>query len=127
MVNIKDYKYRFHNREIGSIGEEEAIKFLRKLGYMILSQNFYAREGEIDIVAKDKNEYIFVEVKTRISNKYGKPIDAVNKIKQKHILETSKYYIYKYGLENKYIRFDIVEVYINGKNKFINHIKNVFF
>ena len=126
MININN-QYNLHNREIGIIGEKEAIKFLRSIGYIILSQNFYAREGEIDIVAKEKDEYIFVEVKTRISNKYGKPVDAVNKRKKKHILATSKYYIYKYGLEDKYIRFDVVEVYIDGKNKSINHIKNVFF
>ncbi len=126
MIFIK-INYNFHNRDIGIIGEKEAAKFLRNIGYVILSQNFFAREGEIDIVAKDKDEYIFVEVKTRVSKKYGTPVEAVNDTKKKHILSTSQYYIYKYGLENKYIRFDIIEVYINGKNKFVNHIKNVFF
>lgn len=126
MIFIEN-SYNYHNREIGIIGEKEAARFLRKIGYVILSQNFYTREGEIDIVAKDKNEYIFIEVKTRVSKKYGNPVEAVNKAKEKHILLSSKYYIYKYRLQNKFIRFDIIEVYIDGKNKFINHIKNVFF
>lgn len=100
---------------------------MEKIGYSILTRNFSSRSGEIDIVAKDKMEYVFIEVKTRISKNYGTPIEAVNKSKEKHIIMTSKYYIYKYSLDKQFIRFDIIEVYINKKNNFINHIKNVFF
>ena len=85
-----------------------------------------SRQGEIDIIAKDKEEYVFIEVKSRSSGTYGKPVDAVNAEKIKHILDVSRYFIYKNKIDNKLIRFDIIEVYINKKNYFINHIKNIF-
>lgn len=117
----------FYNREIGEFGENEACKYLAKLGYTIISRNFYTVRGEIDVIAIDKDEYVFFEVKTRTSRKFGAPVEAINKSKMNHIIKSSKYFIYKNGLEAKNIRFDIIEVYINDKNVFINHIKNVFF
>ena len=66
-------------------------------------------------------------MKTRISKQYGTPIEAVTLRKQTNMLKASKYFIYKNRLENKFIRFDIIEIYINGKNKLVNHIKNVIF
>lgn len=82
--------------------------------------------GEIDIIAKDKKEYVFVEVKSRTSKNYGNPIDAIDRNKRKHILKASQYFIYKYRLESKFVRFDVIEVYIkHGKVK-IYHVKNVF-
>lgn len=83
--------------------------------------------GEIDIIAIKDEEYVFIEVKTRTSKKYGMPIEAVNRNKMKHILNASRYYILKNNLSNSFIRYDIIEVFI-GKNKYyINHIKNIFF
>lgn len=116
----------FHNKEIGQFGEEEVCKYLDKNNYNIICRNFLSRNGEIDIIAKDKDEYVFIEVKTRMSKKYGNPVEAVNYNKRKHILSSAKYYIFKNSLENKNIRFDIIEVYINKKDILINHIKNVF-
>lgn len=109
------------------MGEEKATNFLKNLGYWILVRNFKTNSGEIDIIAKDKDEYVFIEVKTRVSKKYGKPVEAINENKKKHIIQTSKYYIYVNQLENKNIRYDVIEVYINEKDYLINHIKNVFF
>lgn len=109
------------------MGEEKATNFLKNLGYWILVRNFKTNSGEIDIIAKDKDEYVFIEVKTRVSKKYGKPVEAINENKKKHIIQTSKYYIYVNQLENKIIRYDVIEVYINEKDYLINHIKNVFF
>lgn len=92
-----------------------------------MNRNFNTHHGEIDIIARDKNEYVFIEVKTRLSKKYGDAAEAVNNEKIKHILQASKFYIYVNKLENKCIRYDIIEVYMNEKNYLINHIKNVFF
>lgn len=109
------------------MGEERATNFLKNNGYLILARNFRTNFGEIDIIARKDEEYIFVEVKTRTSKKYGRPVDSINQIKRKHIVQASKYYIYINNLQNKCVRYDIIEVYINEKNHFINHIKNVFF
>lgn len=116
-----------YNKNLGDKGEFEATKYLEMLDYTIIARNYITINGEIDIIAKDKNEYVFIEVKTRTSKEYGVPVEAINKHKKSHILRASEYYIYKNGLNSEFIRFDIIEVYINQKNKFINHIKNVFF
>ena len=120
---IKNSNYR---KNLGNFGETKATKYLKQLGYKTLLKNFVSRQGEIDIIAKDKEEYVFIEVKSRSSGTYGKPVDAVNAEKIKHILDVSRYFIYKNKIDNKLIRFDIIEVYINKKNYFINHIKNIF-
>ena len=110
---------------LGNNGEKIASEYLEKNHYEIIKRNFRCKQGEIDIIAyDDKNrEYVFVEVKTRTNFEYGKPVDSVNKMKQKHIVSATKYYIYLHNLENKYIRFDIIEIY--KKDQYIiNHIKN---
>jgi putative endonuclease len=111
---------------LGNNGEKIASEYLEKNHYEIIKRNFRCKQGEIDIIAYDnKNrEYVFVEVKTRTNFEYGKPVDSVNKMKQKHIVSATKYYIYLHNLENEYIRFDIIEIY--KKDQYIiNHIKNV--
>ena len=115
----------YQRHRTGIIGESKAVNYLKKNNYNILDRNFKCKQGEIDIVAFDNNtkEYTFVEVKTRTNQKYGKPIEAVNNIKQKHIVLATKYYLYKNKLENKYIRFDVITIY---RTK-IEHYKNCEF
>lgn len=124
---MRKIENNFYKKDLGNMGEEKASNFLIQDGYSILARNFRTNQGEIDIIAKKNEEYIFIEVKTRTSIKYGEPIEAINKNKKKHIVNASKYFIYKNKLNNKYIRYDIIEVYINKKSQLINHIKNVFF
>ena len=64
MFYIKEVK-KINKREFGNIGEDIACKYLKNIGYRIIERNFSCKQGEIDIVAKDKNEYVFIEVKTR--------------------------------------------------------------
>lgn len=111
--------------ETGKIGEDLATKYLENLGYTIIERNFVAKQGEIDIIAKDKQELVFVEVKTRTNTLYGKPIDAVNTPKQKHLISTVQYYLYVNHLENEFVRLDVIEVYLNGDAYKINHIKQI--
>lgn len=111
------------DHELGKIGEDIAANYLTRLGYKIIERNFECRQGEIDIIALHKKELVFIEVKTRTNTFYGEASEAVNKFKRKHLLNSIKYYIYKRNLEDEYIRIDIIEVYINGDNIKINHIK----
>lgn len=113
-------------QEIGKLGEDIATDFLIEKGYIIMDRNFECRQGELDIIAKDKDEIVFIEVKTRTSNKYGTPSEAVNKIKQKHMLQSIKYYLYIKGLSERFIRIDVIEVYIKGNIVKVNHIKQAF-
>lgn len=111
------------NQEIGKLGEDIATHYLKQNGYTILDRNFECRQGEIDIIAIDKREIVFIEVKTRTSNKYGTPSEAVNKIKQKHMLQTIKYYLYIRNLSDEFVRIDVIEVYIKDNVYKVNHIK----
>ena len=117
--------YKNDTKKIGEKGESIATDFLKRKGYKIIERNFFCKQGEIDIVAKKEEEYIFCEVKTRRNFKYGEPRDSVNYIKKKHMWDATKYYVYKNNLYNKNIRFDVIEVYIYNRGNYINHIKNI--
>lgn len=116
-----------NKRIFGNIGEELSQKYLKEIGYEILEKNFRCKQGEIDIIAKDKEEYVFIEVKTRSNLNYGKPREAVCNFKQKHIVKCTKYYLYIHNLNNVYVRFDVLEVYLNDERYKIEHLKNVEF
>lgn len=115
--------YIYH--EIGKIGENLACKYITNNGYKIIERNFEARQGELDIIAKDKEELVFIEVKTRSNRHYGQPIEAIGQIKQKHMINTIKYYLYKNHIENVPIRIDAIEVYIHNNKYTISHIKQI--
>ena len=99
--------------------------YLEHLGYNIIERNFLAKQGEIDIIAKDKQEYVFIEVKSRSNYQYGKPAEAVNETKRKHIYQTTRYYLHIHKLENNFVRFDVIEVFFDGKKYKLNHLKKV--
>ena len=111
--------------ETGKMGEDLSTKYLENLGYKIIQRNFVAKQGEIDIIARDKQELVFIEVKTRTNTLYGNPVEAVNEPKKKHLISTAKYYLYLKHLENEFVRFDIIEVYLSEKSYRINHIKQI--
>ena len=113
----------YERHETGKIGENIAVRYLEKIGYKILERNFECKQGEIDIVALDKNEIIFIEVKTRASALYGLPKEAVNQIKKKHIYKSAEYYVYTHNLENEPIRIDVIEIYKKQGKFWVNHIK----
>ena len=110
------------NKVSGDGGEEKAISYLKKHGYKILKTNFRTNIGEIDIIAKDGKEYVFVEVKFRSSDYFGRPSEAVNIYKQRKIRNVATIYINKNRLFNEICRFDVIEVLGNE----INHIQNCF-
>lgn len=116
----------YFRQEIGKWGENLACQYLRENNYEVVERNFLCRQGEIDIVAKDlsKNELVFVEVKTRSNFKYGNPADAVDRQKQKHMVQAIRYYLYKNAIQDVPIRVDVLEVYIVQNCK-INHIKQI--
>lgn len=102
-----------------------ACKYLQNNGYKILERNFEARQGEIDIIAMEQNELVFIEVKTRTNTNYGKPIEAVDNRKQKHLIKTVEYYLYSRKLENEFVRIDVIEIYLYNHKYRVNHIKQI--
>lgn len=118
----------YKNHVIGKEGENVAKKYLESNNYKVIEKNFRCKRGEIDIIAEDMKtkEYCFIEVKTRSNKEFGTPATAVDKVKQRKITMTTKFYILKNKLQNSFIRFDVIEVY--KKDKFyLNHLKNCEF
>ena len=118
----------YKKHEIGKLGEDLAVRYLEdKEKYKILERNFESKQGEIDIIALDnkKEELVFIEVKTRTTLRYGKPIEAVDEVKQKHLIQTIKYYLYSRHLENEFIRLDVIEIYLYKHRYKVNHIKQI--
>ncbi len=118
----------FIKQALGAYGENLACEYLEKNKYKIIERNFRCKQGEIDIIAKDtnKNELVFFEVKTRSSFNFGRPAQAVNYYKQNHILSVAKYYIYKHSIKNTFLRFDVIEIFVEKYHFKIHHIKQIF-
>lgn len=111
----------------GLKAEEIACKYLKSLGYKILERNFRIRGGEIDIVAKEGEEIVFVEVKARWSHKFGEPAEAVTFWKMKALLKTALFYLQKVKWGDKQYRVDVIAMDFleSRENPKIELIKNV--
>lgn len=117
--------FLYERHVIGRYGEDVAERYLKQKGYIIIGKNFSCRQGELDIIAKDNEFLVFIEVKTRSNSMYGKPVEAVGKIKKQHMHKVAKYYLHINGLENKFVRFDVVEVYIDRGFARVKHIPQI--
>ena len=106
--------------EIGKHGEDIACKFLKKEGYKIVARNKHESHNEIDIIASNKEYIVFVEVKTRESVSYGTPAEAVGKNKQQRYRQIAKYY-WMQTKEEPNARFDVAEVYGDGRIEYIKY------
>ncbi len=109
-----------HKKVLGKKGERLVEEYLKKQGIKILKRNFQTPFGEADIIALDKDEVAFIEVKTRTSTDYGTPAEAVVKEKQRRYKQIAKYYWIKTG-EEPNARFDVAEVYADGKIEYIKY------
>lgn len=112
-----------NKRAVGTAYEKTAGEYLKKQGYQILEYNFRCRSGEIDIIARDGEYLVFVEVKYRRNAGSGNPLEAVDVRKQRTISRTALYYCMKHGYgETTPCRFDVAAV-LGGE---ICLIKNAF-
>ena len=100
-----------HNQRIGKWGEQAAAEFLLERGYVIVAQNFRTPYGEIDVIARQGNITIFVEVKTRTSNKMGLPEESINLRKRQHMISAAEYY----AAESEIDHWQIDVLSIEGK------------
>src|ERR1700722_8624587 len=110
----------------GGEGEEEAVNYLRSIGYEILETNWRHSNQEIDIIAKDKFYLVIAEVKTRSSSAFGEPEVFVNRQKQRNLIKAANAYLEKKNLMLE-SRFDILSVMKSGENYKVNHIQNAFY
>ena len=111
-----------HKKVLGKKGEKLVVAYLKKRGYKLLEKNYVTPFGEADVVAKDKDEIVFIEVKTRTSESFGTPKEAVGVNKQRRYYQIAKFYGLQTG-EEPNARFDVAEVYADGK---IEYYENAF-
>ena len=113
-------------KSLGSEGEVLALQFLRKKGYVILAQNYKTRIGEIDIIAKDGETIVFVEVKARSNDSFGSPYESVNTTKRQKLKNLALLYLKKQKKEFP-TRFDVISITCLGNgHKEIQHITDAF-
>ena len=113
----------FYKKLVGRVGEKKAGEYLKKKGYQILKTNYKTSCGEIDLIAKDKEDNIvFIEVKTRSGDEFGAPSEAVNAKKREKYYKVASEYLQREKKLDSPCRFDVVEI----ENGQINHIINAF-
>jgi putative endonuclease len=113
-------------KELGKKGEDLAVRFLKKRGYRIIEKNYVCKMGEMDIIAKEKDTLVFVEVKTRTSTTFGPPQLAVNPTKQMQLSKVALSYLKAKQLEDVKARFDVVAILLGPKGEEIELIKDAF-
>ena len=113
-----------HN-EFGKQGEELAAQYLIIKGYEILERNWRNIHKEIDIIAKDGEDLVIVEVKTRQTDEYGNPDIAVTRQKQRRLISAANAYLFQNKLDIN-TRFDIISIIFRGGEPVIEHIEDAF-
>lgn len=112
-----------NKRKLGAKIEQTISEYLTTHGFVILEMNYRCKQGEVDIVAKDGEYYVFIEVKYRNSTRYGTPQEAVGIAKQRRISKAAQYYMYSHRLDETIpVRFDVAAVLENK----ITYYKNAF-
>ncbi len=111
-----------YKKVLGKKGEKLVASYLKKQGYKLLARNYVTPFGEADIIAEDGDEIAFIEVKTRTTDNYGSPSEAVGKDKRRRYKKIAACYWKQTG-EEPNARFDVAEVYADGR---IEYIKNAF-
>jgi putative endonuclease len=113
-------------KELGKKGEEVAIRFLKKNGYQVIKRNYVCKMGEIDIIAKEKDTLVFIEVKTRTSTTFGPPQLAVNPKKQSQMSKVALNFLKEKRLEDVKARFDVVAILLGPRGEEIELIRDAF-
>ncbi len=121
MVNVR-------SSMVGSLGEDEAVEYLKKQRYTIVERNFRTKGGEVDIIARVNDTLVFVEVKARSSARYGFPEDAVGPAKRHRMARAARRYLLLHPVsQDTYIRFDIVALQYGSVNggEGLRHIEDI--
>ena len=112
-------------QELGKWGEDKAVQYLKDNGYAILERNYRKGHLEIDIIAYCEGLLVVVEVKTRTSNSFSRPEEAVTHKKQVDLMRLANYYLLSHH-RNERVRFDIISIVANAQEPEIEHIKDAF-
>lgn len=115
------------DEKLGNKGEDLAVSFLKDKGYHIIERNFYSKAGEIDIIAKDRDTYCFVEVKTRRTQSRGSALESVPDYKKRKLSKMALWYLNSKSLSDVKARFDVVAIQVGERgDPNISLVKNAF-
>ncbi len=114
------------SRTIGRQGEDLAADFLKKSGYRVLERNYSCKLGEIDMIARDGETLVFIEVKARRSAAFGPAVDALTLTKQRRLHRLALYYLQRKKIKDQPMRFDVVAVDMSREEEEITIYKNAF-
>lgn len=116
-----------NNKSLGKTGEDAATNYLISQGYRICQRNYKVPTGEIDIIAKESDTIVFIEVKTRRSLSCGTPAQSVGYYKQQKIIQTARWFLRQGQMEGCPCRFDVIEVYVSSERTLrIRHLRGAF-
>ena len=113
-------------RRPGQTGEDMACAHLEERGLRVVKRNFRCRGGEIDVVARDGEVVVFVEVKERSSSSHGAAIEAVTPLKRRRLVRAARIYAAGHGLLEKPVRFDVVAIDWGTDGPRVRHEKGAF-
>lgn len=113
------------NKNFGDYAEDYAVKYYLSKGYKIITRNFRTHLGEIDIICRNKDNLIFIEVKARHSLKYGYPEESVNKLKLSRMIKTINYYCRLNKCENKKFNIEVFSYLLEKDGKITTKIISV--
>ncbi|VVA44155.1 conserved hypothetical protein [Candidatus Roizmanbacteria bacterium] len=114
-----------YQKNLGKIGEDLALDFLKSHSFSILEKNFRSKFGEIDIIAEKEHCLYFIEVKTRSNINYGKPFESVNKRKIYHIKKAAQYYLLKNKFEDYKLKISVFSILIENEKVDIKFWENI--
>ncbi|MDO9556990.1 MAG: YraN family protein [Coriobacteriia bacterium] len=103
--------------ELGVKGEAAAVQYLQRIGMTIAEQNWRCATGEVDIIALDGTDLVFVEVKTRRTSSAGTPEDAVSRTKQKRLVRLARAYMAHAGVGPSTVRFDVIAIRVLSEDR----------
>jgi putative endonuclease len=111
----------------GKRGEDLAHRYLQSKGYTIIGRNYRTRGGtaEVDLIARDGDTVVFVEVKTRATDRFGAPEEAVDREKRRRIVRAASDFLFRTDWNRDRVRFDIVSV-LFGETESVEHIRDAF-
>jgi putative endonuclease len=114
-------------QRLGKLGEDLATQYLIKNHYQVIGRNFKARYGELDIIAIKDNVLVFVEVKTRIGERFGKPEEAVTPWKLREVVKTAEYYKLTHDNLPDLMRIDVIGIELDEDDKvvYFRHLESV--
>lgn len=104
-------------KTLGALGEKKAAQYLKKRGYRIREKNFRCREGEIDIVAQDRDYLVFVEVRTRTGSEFGTPEESVTVAKRGRLVSVAMAYLQTHRNLPSLWRFDVVAIEVTPEGQ----------